>query len=135
MRASSAADFTGSKMPSSSAFARRNASTVTRMSAGAVGALVADALEQFVFLRLDAVDLDPGLLGEVAVELFVCLVVAGGVVFSSAAVTAPERPEGGRHSRARRTFLLMVCEPWVCLRCDDTNDKGSQLQIAHSLHY
>jgi len=34
MRASSAADFTGRKMPSSSAFARREASTVTKMSAG-----------------------------------------------------------------------------------------------------
>ena len=49
MRASSAADFTGRKMLSSSAFARREASTVTKMSARLL-VLVADALEQFVFL-------------------------------------------------------------------------------------
>jgi hypothetical protein len=49
----------------------------------AVGALVADALQQFVFLALDAVDLDAGLAGEIgyrsrAVD-FVGLVVAGGI--------------------------------------------------------
>lgn len=46
---------------------------------GAVGALVADALEKLVFLALDAVDLDAGLRGEVAVERLVGLVMAGRV--------------------------------------------------------
>jgi hypothetical protein len=53
----------------------------------AVGAFVLDAFQQLVFLALDAVDLDAGLLGEVVVERFVGLVMAGGVEvedFSSA---------------------------------------------------
>ena len=46
---------------------------------GAGRAFVADALDQLVFLAVDAVDLDAGGLGEVAVERLVGLVVAGGV--------------------------------------------------------
>jgi len=46
---------------------------------GAVGAFVLDALQQFLFLAFDAVDLDAGLLAEILVELFVGLVMAGGI--------------------------------------------------------
>ena len=42
----------------------------------AVAALVFDALQQFVFLALDAINLDAGLLGKVGVERFVCLVMS-----------------------------------------------------------
>ncbi|MNT30448.1 hypothetical protein D3C72_1662430 [compost metagenome] len=45
----------------------------------AVGAFIADALQQRVFLAFDAVDLDAGLLGEVGVQRLVRLVVPRGV--------------------------------------------------------
>ena len=45
----------------------------------AIGALAPDALQQRVFLALDAVDLDAGLLGEVGVKRFVGLVMPRGV--------------------------------------------------------
>jgi hypothetical protein len=45
----------------------------------AVRTFVADALKQFVFLGLDAIDLDSGLPREVRVERLVGLVVAGGI--------------------------------------------------------
>jgi hypothetical protein len=47
--------------------ARRAASTVL------------DALKKLLFLAFDAVDLDPGLLGEVGVQRFVGLIVARGI--------------------------------------------------------
>ena len=64
-----------------------------------VAAFVANALEQFIFLALDAVDLDAGLLGEVRVERFVGLVMAGRVevqYFFLGLGAEGERGEGGQ---------------------------------------
>ena len=78
----------------------------------AVGAFVLQPLEQFVFLALDAVDLDPGLLGEVAVQRFVGLVVAGRVevqhLFLGGGGTADQQQAGdGQTKFATHGFLQM----------------------------
>ena len=45
----------------------------------AVRSFILDSLQQLVFLAFDPVDLDAGLLGEIGVERFVRLVMAGGI--------------------------------------------------------
>ena len=78
----------------------------------AVGAFVLQAFEQLVFLALDAIDLDPGLLGEVAVQRFVGLIVAGRVevqhLFLSGGSAADQQQAGnGQAKFATHGFLQM----------------------------
>jgi hypothetical protein len=56
IRDSSTWDLTGANRPSSSALARRAASTVMQDIGRAVGAFVADALDQLILLAFDPVD-------------------------------------------------------------------------------